>query len=110
MNANSFTKNYEKNRKPSKTIPDQTMGIRTILERHSRGLSIEGIKTPIWNGEDDILPDPRTLDLAERQELAYLYKEEIDYIKSKHKPQNVENNNERVLAKESISGEPNGDL
>lgn len=111
MNANTFAKNYEKNNKPSLTIPDQTMSMRTILERHARGLPISGIKTPIWNGEDDDLPDFRTLDLAERQELAEYYQQELQSIKNKHtKPQNVDKNNERVVENESISGEPSTDF
>ncbi len=109
MNSSEFEKNYEKNSQPSLTVPDQTMSIRTILERHSRGLPISSLGNPIYNGPDDDLPDFRTLDLAERQELAHQYKDEIQQIKTRH-TQNVDKNNERVLEKESISGEPKDDL
>ena len=109
-NANTFEKNYQKFKLPSLTIPDQTMSMRTILERHARGLPIDGVKTPIWDEEDD-LPDWRTLDLSERQELAEHYKQEIQSIKNRYqKPQNVDKNNERVVENESISGEPSTDL
>lgn len=98
LNANEFAKNYEKNDLPSLTIPDQTMSIRTILERYTRGLPINGF-TPLYDEEDD-LPDPRTLDLAERQELAALYTQEIENTKSRKKViNNVDNsveNSERV--------------
>jgi hypothetical protein len=111
MNSNEFDKNYEKFKLPSMTIPDQTMNIRTILERHSRGLPIDGIKVPVWDGEDNDLPDWRTLDLSERQELAEHYKEELQSIKNRQqKPLDVDKNNERVDAIESISGEPSTDL
>lgn len=114
MNAHTFPKNYEKNTMPSKTIPDQTMNIRTILERYSRGLPIDGIKTPIWTGEEDDLPDPRTLDLAERQELAHLYKNEINDIKYRHYNKIDKNDeikdNVRVDVIESNSGEPKSNL
>ena len=40
MNAREFEKNYERNSKPSLTIPDQTMSIRTILERHAKDSAI----------------------------------------------------------------------
>jgi hypothetical protein len=111
MNAREFEKNYERNSKPSLTIPDQTMSIRTILERHSRGLPIDGMKVPIWEGEENDLPDWRTLDLSERQELAEHYKQEIESIKNRqNNPQNVDKDNERVDAIESISGEPSTDL
>ncbi len=91
LNANEFEKNYRKILTPSLTVPDQTMSIRTILERYSRGLPIGG-RTDIYYDEEDDLPDPRTLDLAERQELAELYKNEINEVKSRKKViNNVDN-------------------
>jgi hypothetical protein len=113
MNATTFKKIYEVNRKPSMTIPDQTMSIRTILDRHSRGLPIDGIKTPIYEGEENDLPDWRRLDLAERQELAHLYKNEIETIKQKYnKVDKIDEiqDNVRVNVVESNSGEPKDDL
>lgn len=111
MNKNEFQKNYEKNYKAGLTIPDQTMSIRTILDRHSRGLPIDGIKVPIWDGEDNDLPDWRTLDLSERQLLKEQFTEELQSIKNRQqKPHNVDKNNERVDAIESISGEPSTDF
>jgi hypothetical protein len=113
LNANSFPKNYEKNTRPGITIPDQTMSIRTILDRHSRGLPIDGIKIPIYEGEENDLPDWRRLDLAERQELAHLYTNEIKNIKQKYsKVDKIDENkdNVRVNVVESNSGEPKDDL
>jgi hypothetical protein len=113
MNSNDFAKNYEFNTQPSLTIPDQTMSIRTILDRHSRGLPIDGLKIPIYEGEENDLPDWRRLDLAERQELAHLYKNEIQDIKQKYnKVDKLDENkdNVRVNVVESISGEPKDDL
>lgn len=108
MNSHEFQSQYEKNYSPSLTIPDQTLSIRQILERHSRGLPIEGWREPIWDGEDNDLPDIRTLDLAERQELAHLYKQELENYNKKSTI--VDKHNERVDVVESISGEPTGDL
>jgi hypothetical protein len=113
MNAHNFEKNYEKNTLPSMTIPDQTMSIRTILERHSRGLPIDGIKVPIYEGEENDLPDWRRLDLVERQELAHLYTNEIKEIQQKfNKVDKIDENkdNVRVNVVESNSGEPKDDL
>ena len=113
MNANTFAKNYEFNTQPSLTIPDQTMSIRTILERHSRGLPIDGIKTPIYEGEENDLPDWRKLDLAERQELVHLYKNEIIDIKQRYNKVDKfdeDKDNVRVIEDESNSGEPKDDL
>jgi hypothetical protein len=83
INANSFAKNYEKNYGPSLTIPDQTMSIREIVDRYAKGLPIDGARTPIWDEEND-LPNWRTLDLAERQELAQQYEQELQHIKQNH--------------------------
>jgi len=113
MNANTFAKNYEFNTLPSMTVPDQTMSIRTILDRHSRGLPIDGIKIPIYDGEENDLPDWRRLDLAERQELAHLYTNEIKDIKQKYnKVDKIDENkdNVRVNVVESNSGEPKDDF
>jgi len=82
LNASKFEKSYKKFTMPSMTVPDQTMSIRTILERYSRGLPIGG-RLDEYYDEDDNLPNPLTLDLAERQELADLYKNEINEIKSR---------------------------
>jgi hypothetical protein len=113
MNYDTFDKKYEMNEEPSMTIPDQTMSIRTILDRHSRGLPIDGIKIPIYDGEENDLPDWRRLDLTERQELSHLYENEVKEIKRKYSKvdKNDENkDNERVNEVESISSEPSTDL
>ena len=57
---------------PSQTVPDQTMSIRTILDRYAKGLPTTGMKIPIYeDGDiDNYIPDPKTMDLAERQEYA----------------------------------------
>jgi hypothetical protein len=93
-----FTQNVgEVNNLPSMTIPDQTMSIRTIVDRYTRGLPITGF-TPVYEGEDFFMPDPRTLDLTERHEMAEQVKEEVASIKSRQwkKPQDVENNVENL--------------
>lgn len=108
-NSKEFINNYEVNTKPSLTIPDQTMSIRTILERHSRGLPVDGYKVPIWDEEND-LPDIRTLDLSEREQLKEQYQKELYSIRNRQNPQNVDKNNVRVDAIESNSGEPSTDL
>ncbi|WMC01473.1 hypothetical protein [Microvirus D_HF4_274] len=65
----------------SKTIPDQSMSVRTILERYARGLPIEGNPgVPLYDEEND-LPDPKTLDLSEIEDLKNQYKAEIEEIR-----------------------------
>jgi len=91
LNASAFPKKYKAFTQPSLTIPDQTMSLKTILERYSRGLPIGGRLDEYYDEEDD-LPDPRTLDLAERQELAEQYKNEINEVISRKKViNNVDN-------------------
>lgn len=59
----------EINNQPDMTIPDQTMSIRTILSRYAHGFKPESIGEPVYHGEDEYIPDPRTLDLVDRQEM-----------------------------------------
>ena len=49
--------NYQGRKLPgnSETIPDQTMSIREILERHSKGLPISDSKTPIYDEDETSL-------------------------------------------------------
>jgi hypothetical protein len=64
------------NKQKSLTVPDQAMSIKQIMERFARGLPVEQFK-PIYDEnideESEFLPDPRTMDLADRQE----FKEQI---------------------------------
>jgi len=97
LNADTFEKNYQNDFGPSMTIPDQTMSIRTILDRYSRGLPVGGRNDEYYD-EDDTMPDYRTLDLTEIAELQNEVKETFE----KHRKKvinNVDNsveNSERV--------------
>lgn len=85
LNRDEFPKNYKVFTMPSETIPDQSLTIRQILDRYARGLPLDA-KTPIWDenvDEDSYLPDPRRLDLAERQEFAENAKAELEQVKQK---------------------------
>jgi hypothetical protein len=110
LNSELHLRNYEINEDPSETVPDQSMSIRTILERYSRGLPISGERTPIWQQGDDYndLPDPRTLDLAERQELAESIQQELKNIKKTWKSENKTSDLQKVS--DISSEEQNGVL
>lgn len=85
MNRENFPKKYKAFTMPSETIPDQTMSMREILDRHARGLEVP-TNIPIFEKEadiDDIMPDPRTMDISERQEYVRQAKEELNQIKEK---------------------------
>lgn len=71
----------ECNKKPSMTIPDQTMSIREILVRYAKGLPIEAGKVPIYEGEE-YTPDPRYMDLADRQEYMEYAMEQIKNVET----------------------------
>lgn len=91
LNANTFDKKYKVFTQPSMTVPDQSMSIKTILERYARGLPVGG-RLDEYYDEEDTLPNPLTLDLAERQELAELYTQEINEIKSRKKQSTIVEN------------------
>jgi len=82
LNAHTFEKKYKIFTQPSMTVPDQSMSIKTILERYARGLPVGGRLDEYYDEEDD-LPNPLTLDLAERQELEEIYKFELNEIQNK---------------------------
>lgn len=86
LNAIDFPYLGEVNNEPSMTIPDQTMSIRTILERHSRGLPVGG-SLDVYYDEDDTMPDYRTLDLSEIADL----KQEVKDTIEKHKKKVINN-------------------
>lgn len=92
-NANEFRKSYEVNNAPSETVPDQTMTIAQIVERYARGLSYQDYKTPIFDGEDDILEgvDFKSLDLSEKHDFVDSRRQELrdltEEITSKSKKQ-----------------------
>lgn len=54
----------EINTRPSITIPDQSMTVREILDRHSRGIPITGQGVPQFLG-DEYAPNAKMLDLTE---------------------------------------------
>lgn len=78
--------NYEENNKPSLTIPDQTLTIRQIIDRYTRGLPIStSMQNPIFQ-EDEVfndVPDVNRLDLHDRMEFANNARQELEDIKNK---------------------------
>lgn len=58
---------YEHPSNISETVPDQSLTMREILQRHSSGMPLSGGRTPVYNGEDDIPQDLLKMDLADRE-------------------------------------------
>lgn len=81
-NALRHQKDQEVNHEPSKTIPDQSMSLKEILDRHSKGLPVLGERVPIYHGEDEFFPNTAKLDLAEQQELKNSVGREIERVKA----------------------------
>jgi len=70
LNYKHTENTYFKSTQPSCTVPDQTMSLKTLLERNSRGLPIEGNHhEPMYYGNETPI-NPKTLDLTEIHELA----------------------------------------
>lgn len=85
INRDTFDKKYKTFTMPSETIPDQTMSIREIMERHARGLELP-TNIPVFESEpdiEDIMPDPRTMDISERMQYVNEAKQELEQIKEK---------------------------
>lgn len=83
LNPELFPRLYERNILPSLTVPDQTMSIQEILERHTRGLGIDQGKVPMYYGDDEVLDqtDLKKLDLSELQELREANAEKLEAMR-----------------------------
>jgi len=55
------------NNLPSKTIPDQALPIKTMLDRHARGLPLVGNSTPPQYFGETHIPDINRMDFADRE-------------------------------------------
>lgn len=66
-----------KSSQPSLTIPDQTMSLRTILDRYARGMPLTGYAgAPVYDGEAE-LPDIRKMDLTELRDFKTKIQDDI---------------------------------
>lgn len=67
LNANSFEKKYSKFSEEIHTVPDQTLSIRQILIRHTRGIPMPE-RVPIFEEEQSGI-DPKKLELTDLMDL-----------------------------------------
>lgn len=71
----------EVNTKPSKTVPSQTMGLREILERYTRGQEVIA-HTPVFNDDPDhSMPELDKMNFFEKEELREQLAESIKQTK-----------------------------
>jgi len=90
-NAEAFPHDHEESDQPSETIPDQSMTVLELLQRHQNGLPMLGQKTPFYEGDENLEADdlndginPATLDLSERYDIIENRKEELKHLKKEH--------------------------
>jgi len=95
FNASEFNDD-EVNNEPSLTIPDQSMGIRELIQRYASGLPLGGGKEPIYEGEEGDGIDPRRLDLAERQEMEIAARKELAEIEERLKSSKAEKSKSKL--------------
>lgn len=71
-NAKDFPDPGERSIQPSLTIPDQSMSIQEMIDRHRRGLPIRGYADAEYTDQADILEgrDLRQMDLEEIKQLS----------------------------------------
>lgn len=99
LNAHLFQKHatYEINNEASATIPDQTMSLRTILERYSRGLPISGtVAEPMYSGEEGLGIDIPTLDLEELAQLKQKLSTDVETLRKKIQDEETEKEQARL--------------
>lgn len=66
--------NYERGKgevytMPSKSVPDMAMTPREIMQRYSQGMPLDQSRNLVYTGDQD-LPDIRTMDLVDIQEMS----------------------------------------
>lgn len=106
-NAEEFPKGYEKPRGVSLTIPDQSMSLKTLLERFTRGLplpSASGYGAEQYYGDDeDYMINPATLDISEKHELINNNKQRIYDIQKELHEQEQARQAEAIAKQQSQS-------
>jgi len=100
-NFGEFDLTHELNNQPSMTIPDQTMSMRTILDRYARGLPIGGTREGIFDDETETTRgiNPKTLDLTDIQRLKEINVEQMEEVK-RGQNERVQKRQEEKKAKE----------
>lgn len=101
--SNSKPSEGQKFTMPSQTTPDQTMSMKTILERYAKGLPVADGKEPIWDEdpENSAGINPRTLDLVDLQEMGLKNAERIKDLTNKKSLEDAEAINKKKEERES---------
>lgn len=88
---------------PSQTIPDMTMSMRDIIDRHAKGMPMEIGKSPIFHEEETEQKgiNYKTLDLAEIEIIAKEHKENMDNLWNQYEAEDSDKKR-KILEKEII--------
>lgn len=71
-----------------KTMPEQSLTIRQMLDRQRLGMPVMGsIKVPVYHGEEVFIPDFNKMDMAEIEELKRNLNNSITELKKQYKEQ-----------------------
>lgn len=99
-----YPKKMEVNNDPSLTVPDMSMSIEELVTRSAHGLPLDGAKVPLYEGDENVMPDLARLDLAERQSLLEETRDEIDAINKriKERRQKAQQMNLDAIVKERV--------
>lgn len=68
-NKHFFPDYYETNYQPSETVPNQSLSLKTLLDRYARGLPLSGnASEPAYYGDEE-MPDLNRMDISEIHDL-----------------------------------------
>lgn len=70
----------EVNNLPSLTVPDMTMTLEQLLQRYTRGEQVATF-TPVFNGDDDFLPDVDRMTTMDKIDLLNDLKVGINHLR-----------------------------
>lgn len=82
-NANDFPKNYRDCGGKSATVPDQTLSLREIVKRYTRGVPLPMVAGGYFDEEENDGVDIRTMDIVEVDEMVKAAREKINDNESK---------------------------
>lgn len=86
----------------SMTVPDQTLSLRELIDRYTRGVPVR-THQPVYNGDED-LPDFERLDLVDLDEARHYNKVHAQKLKD----QLIEENRLAAIAKAQNDDLPSG--
>lgn len=88
----------EENTEPSMTQPDMALSINEILTRYAQGIGYDDmVKIGLYEGDEDNIPNPKTLDLADMEAMQMQIQDHISDLQA----QAIKDVNDREIAREN---------